>query len=701
MARYQPLGPRDDITVEDGDDVFLGFRSRPQPASLPAGVARYIENGRCDRGTLRPRKGTKALSTDIVLSSPPVVLDFVLPTELDVTSLTRVGTTATATTALAHAYATGDVVAIMRVAGADGALYMGDFTITVTGATTFTYVMDGTPTGAAVADGASILCAKGLRTFNNYDDLVRGACVYATNANVEGVVMATSEKAFVYREGQVIAEIDYPAGETVDVADACDLRQFLDKVYLFRGYQTADAITLTSLTRSAGVATATKVAHGLAIGSWVDVQGADQAEYKGIFQIVATPTADTFTYAVTGTPVTPATGTITARPCKPALQWDRNLANAFTVVATGYHATGGTIIHMPAAAWGVEFARRFILPYSRTEHILSDFGDASSYDKQYAQLRILPGGADWLIAVYPFQNLRYVVLYRKSVHQVEVSTTTAAPVAVHEITRGFGCVARKSIANCGDVLLWLSDLGVTGLQIQNELTLIPLALPLSDFINDQIETINWTYASNSVGIFWNNRYYLAVPTGDSTLNNTVLVFNFLNRTPDSPLGEWESVDTFRGDFDVQAFHVLDYAGQKRLHANTTFGFLFLLEQLDVDEWGNSASSIGSYPILGEFNLRDFQMGTRERKRFIRLRLNTNLAVADALAVDFVARNPDRRTTVHSYIAAETTDVSAALRVPGVRGAAGTVEITTSAGRPEIRSVALEATTADRADAVRT
>jgi hypothetical protein len=701
MARYRPLGPRDDISVEDGDEVFLGFRSRVQPAALPAGVARYIENGRCDRGTFRPRKGTKALSTDLTLVTPPVVLDFVLPTEKQVSSITRVGTTATATTTIAHGFSTGDVVAIMRVAGANGLLYMGDFTITVTSTTTFTYVMAGTPGASATAEGFFMLCARGLRIFETYDDMVRGSCTYASNNRVEGVVMATTNRAFVYRAGSAITEIEYPTDETVQATDTCDLKQFLDKVYLLRGYQTADVFTLTSLTRSSAVATATKTAHGLSALSWVDIQGAAEAQYNGIFQIATVPTANTFTYAVTGTPTSPATGTITARPCKPPLVWDCNLANAFTVVPTGYHPTGGTIVRMPAADWGVDFTRRLILPYSRTEHILSDFGDANAYDTNFNQLRILPGSVDWLIGVQPFQGLRYIVLYRKSVHQVELDTTAATPVAVSEITRAFGCVARKSVANCGDTILWLSDLGVTGLQIARDLNLIPLTLPISDQINDQIEDINWTYAANAVALYWNNRYYLAVPTGSSTRNNTVLVFNFLNRSEGSPIGEWESVDTFQGDFDVQAFHLLDYQGQKRLHAGTSFGFLFLLEEREEDEWGNSAGSIGSYPIAGKLFLRDFILGTRERKRFIGLRVSTNLTAADTFTIDFVARNPDRRTTVHTYTAPETTDANAAVRVPGVRGAAGTVEVLTTAGRPEIRSIAIEATTADRADNVRT
>ena len=65
---------------------------------------------------------------------------------LSITGITRSGSTATATTAVAHGLATGDAV---RVSGADQAGYNLDATITVTGATTFTYaVASGTVTPA-------------------------------------------------------------------------------------------------------------------------------------------------------------------------------------------------------------------------------------------------------------------------------------------------------------------------------------------------------------------------------------------------------------------------------------------------------------------------------------------------------------------------------------------------------------------------
>jgi hypothetical protein len=67
--------------------------------------------------------------------------------------------------------------------------------------------------------------------------------------------------------------------------------------------------TITSLTESAGTATATLTGHGYTTGDQVNIRGADQTEYNGDF-IITVVDADTFTYTVTGSPTTPATGTI-------------------------------------------------------------------------------------------------------------------------------------------------------------------------------------------------------------------------------------------------------------------------------------------------------------------------------------------------------------------------------------------------------
>ncbi len=68
---------------------------------------------------------------------------------------------------------------------------------------------------------------------------------------------------------------------------------------------------ITSITRSSSTATVTTTAvHGLATNDKVVIRGANENEYNGIHQITVTGTS-TFTYTVSGTPATPATGTIT------------------------------------------------------------------------------------------------------------------------------------------------------------------------------------------------------------------------------------------------------------------------------------------------------------------------------------------------------------------------------------------------------
>lgn len=85
------------------------------------------------------------------------------------------------------------------------------------------------------------------------------------------------------------------ASKLIDLLDAC----------LVNGYN-AQTITIT---RSGSTATATCTAHGYLVGQVVLVSGATQTEYNGEFRVTAV-TSNDFTFEVTGTPATPATGTI-------------------------------------------------------------------------------------------------------------------------------------------------------------------------------------------------------------------------------------------------------------------------------------------------------------------------------------------------------------------------------------------------------
>jgi hypothetical protein len=84
---------------------------------------------------------------------------------------------------------------------------------------------------------------------------------------------------------------------------------------------TAD-VSISSITRSGTVATVTTgTAHGYVTGDTVAISGAVQTDYNGSFVIVVID-ATSFTYVVSGSPTTPATGTIIASALTKTLPTD-------------------------------------------------------------------------------------------------------------------------------------------------------------------------------------------------------------------------------------------------------------------------------------------------------------------------------------------------------------------------------------------
>lgn len=113
--------------------------------------------------------------------------------------------------------------------------------------------------------------------------------------------------------------------------------------------------SITGITRSGNVATATKTAHGYTTGDYVTIAGADQADYN-IGATVTVPDANTFTYTVANNPVTPATGTITASesvgPFKNTTiqhstrkSWRHVVSNVTTEIILQWNSTNTTLTY--------------------------------------------------------------------------------------------------------------------------------------------------------------------------------------------------------------------------------------------------------------------------------------------------------------------------------------------------------------------
>lgn len=71
------------------------------------------------------------------------------------------------------------------------------------------------------------------------------------------------------------------------------------------------AITPSSITRSSTLVTVTtSEEHGYLVDDFVTVSGAVETDYNGAWRIYSVPSSTTFTYEVTTTPTSPATGTL-------------------------------------------------------------------------------------------------------------------------------------------------------------------------------------------------------------------------------------------------------------------------------------------------------------------------------------------------------------------------------------------------------
>jgi hypothetical protein len=210
------------------------------------------------------------------------------------------------------------------------------------------------------------------------------------------------------------------------------------------------------------------------------------------------------------------------------------------------------------------------------------------------------GGNDQVTAVAPWTLNEFVVFMRNSIFYVNTGVgryVTGAALStdsfIKTLVTDIGCIAKRSVVQADGGVIFLSDNGVyimnpTQVGANESMRLLTNAQPLSAPIDDVIQRINRTYAYRAVGVYWGNRYYLAVPVDGSAENNAVLVYNFI-------LKAWESVDTYPAGIDVFNFVIAKKNNIRRLYIIDSDEGVFLTEELDGDEYGNN---IGT-PVLHE------------------------------------------------------------------------------------------------------
>ena len=652
MSRYSTYGQLDDPIAKDGDRGFIGFNNRLRPDQLQPGMLADAQNVRMDRnGEAQVRKGVELILAPLAVDEDALSLPFDLPTALE---------EGDATTAILN----DDVV---------NAIY-------------------------------------GSTGFSNPNNITSQYIVIAANAKAIAINVADG----------TTTDIAYPAG--LAITQSVDMIQAFNKVFIFRNGETAlewngvltgtpeftkvasgtytqpVTVSPSDLDISNGKATATLTTAELAefkVGQKIIIENAGNSSLvvgdEYVIAEIDTP-SDTLSFFVQHADESNRTSVVFERPVS---------------VGLGFS-------HMPAPPFAVYHQRRLVMPFKFTvdssadsftsrgildEVIASDILDTDTYDQIYAQYRFNAGTADFVVGLHSFAEDRLLVFNRNSIHIVE-NTTSLQAATTRVLTNEVGCVARKSIVQVGSQVIFLSDNGVYGTQFIDEYNLRGTGTPLSESINETIKRINREAWDQSVAIYFDNRYYIAVPLDASSDNNAILVYNFLNQ-------QWESIDTVDdGNYHTTNMMVVGDGNDRGVYAVNNVGGVHRLDQR-VDGVDRVITQIGGSQVTpnipASVTTRQYTLNSMDRKKWKEFDLHVQSSDSNTSDFDITieTENPDVESVLGSLASyngsalAVGEDVSIRGRIGNRRGYGIQFKFNNTIGRPRIRAIEVEGATSMR------
>lgn len=127
-------------------------------------------------------------------------------------------------------------------------------------------------------------------------------------------------------------------------------------------------------------------------------------------------------------------------------------------------------------------------------------------------------------ALIGLRDIGIICLGSDAVYGINPTTSPAATDKPEKIL-DIGCVAGKTACLVGDDVYFLASDGVRGVfRSQQDKLQMGQTFPLSYPLKAEYDTINWAQITKACAIYWDNKYFLALPTGASTYNNEVWVY---------------------------------------------------------------------------------------------------------------------------------------------------------------------------------
>lgn len=283
-------------------------------------------------------------------------------------------------------------------------------------------------------------------------------------------------------------------------------------------------------------------------------------------------------------------------PDEKPLVWDGDWGSEFELAT-------GTI---PNARQATYYQNRQWATVPKDSIFASDVLSFTVFTEITNQFNLNTGDSNFVVATYPFGTNTLIVFKNRSILALQNVDGSLTDVIATEITRQVGIIGINSVISVGPDLAYVSDRNINLLTLTaTDNALQHKTLPLSTPIKAIFDRVNWQAANKISMAYWDNKLYVALPLDNSSVCNSVVVYNFVSG---AWFGEWNFSATI--GLPIIGWAVANYLGLQRLHAVTEDGRIFVTNEGPLDISGTVTAEISTSLTTRPYKMDDNQKFSR-------------------------------------------------------------------------------------------
>ena len=205
---------------------------------------------------------------------------------------------------------------------------------------------------------------------------------------------------------------------------------------------------------------------------------------------------------------------------------------------TTWTVSGGTTASPPTATTGA-WIRNYFFCAGNPAHPDWLYFSNNLSPAVFTPTDIIPvntGDGQKIINIETFKLNELIVYKERSIFNLDLTgSTPLTDWTLQNVSSTIGCIAPRSVVNVGNDHIFLSSDPIAVRTLvrtsYDKITIDRLSTPIQDIFDGTGDTaINKTYISKACAVLFDDKYILAIPTGSSTLNNLVCVYDFVTKS---------------------------------------------------------------------------------------------------------------------------------------------------------------------------